>query len=614
MERTTSQKRIRRLTFPRAGGLLCALALALIAPFSQATVRPVAAQAGPAGPTEPVVVPMRAANTAEPITDRVIVKYRDQAATQGLQAGLAGKSEAEQATALSATAGQSLSFVRDMSDGAQVWRITLPASAAGTAAPALTADTAETVAARLAALPGVEYAEPDRIRRAYAIPNDPGYSSQWHYSDAVGGIDAPAAWDLTTGSPNLTVAVIDTGLLYNHPDLANRAWPGYDFVSDSFMANDGDGRDADATDPGDWITQADLSHSECYGAQVENSSWHGTHVAGTIAAATNNGVGVAGINWNSKVLPVRVLGKCGGYDSDIADAMRWAAGLSVSGVPANPHPARVLNFSLGGSGSCPATYQNAINAVRAVGAVVVVAAGNSNQDVSNSAPANCSGVIAVAATTKTGSRASYSNYGSGVTVAAPGGDSAGYILSTWNSGTTTAGTNGYGYMAGTSMATPHVVGVVSLMLSVNPNLTPDQVTQYIRSTARAFPSGSSCSTSICGAGIVDAAAAVRAAGAAVGPTITSLSPAWKQVGSAGFTLTVNGQNFASDATVLWNGATRTTTFVSSTKLTAVINTADLAATGFDNVTVRRTDNMTSAPASFVVMTVRSQTYLPFIGR
>jgi serine protease len=611
MERTTSQRRIRSLTLPRVGGLLCTLMLALITPLSPVTASP--AGAAQTAPTAPVVVPMRADATAEPITDRVIVKYRNPTTTPGLQADLAGKPQAEQASALSAAAGQSLAFVRDMSGGAQVWRIAAPAAAA----PSLAANTAETIAARLAALPSVAYAEPDRIRRAYATPNDPYYGSQWDYSDPTGGINAPAAWDLTTGSAGLTVAVVDTGLVYSHPDLAGRAWPGYDFVSDSFMANDGDGRDPDATDPGDWVTAADTTHAECNGTPTGNSSWHGTHVAGTIGALSNNGVGVAGINWNSMVLPVRVLGKCGGYDSDIADGMRWAAGLSVSGVPANAHPARVLNLSLGGSGACPSTYQSAINDIRAAGAVVVVAAGNGNTDVSNSTPANCSGVIAVAATSQTGGRASYSNYGAGVTIAAPGGDAPNYILSTWNSGTTTQGTNTYGYMEGTSMATPHVAGVVSLMLSVNPGLTPDNVTQIVRATARAFPGGSSCNTSICGAGIIDAAAAVRASAPPANPAITSLSPSWKQAGSGSFTLTVYGQNFANGSTVLWKGAARTTTFVNSARLTALISAADIASAGGADVSVRAPSPSSTmcAPSGFIIMgPIRSRTYLPRIGK
>src|SRR5205823_4685517 len=203
---------------------------------------------------------------------------------------------------------------------------------------------------------------------AMVVPNDTMYGQQWHYFEARGGINLPPAWDVTTGSASLTVAVVDSGVV-PHADLAGRLVPGYDFISDASMSNDGDGRDADARDPGD------------YGCNGAASSWHGTHVAGTIGAASNNGAGVAGINWSSKILPVRVMGKCGGYTSDIVDGMRWAAGIAVIGVPANANPARVINLSLGSDGACSSAFQSAVNDVIARGTVVVAAAGNSNSDV-----------------------------------------------------------------------------------------------------------------------------------------------------------------------------------------------------------------------------------------
>ena len=236
---------------------------------------------------------------------------------------------------------------------------------------------------------------------------------------------------------------------------------------------------------------------------------------------SNNGLGVAGINWVSKIQPLRVLGKCGGYTSDIADAIRWGAGLSVSGLPANTTPSDVLNLSLGGSGVCSSTYQNAINAAVAAGTVVVVAGGNSNANAASYQPASCASVITVAATGHTGSRAYYSNYGATIEIAAPGGDSqAGKtILSTLNAGTTTPGADSYANYQGTSMATPHVVGVVSLMLSVNPSLTPAQVTTMLQATSTPFPAGSTCSTSTCGSGILNAAAAVAQAVGGPPPTL-----------------------------------------------------------------------------------------------
>lgn len=346
--------------------------------------------------------------------------------------------------------------------------------------------------------PSVEYAEPDRIMLPQFTPNDPRYGEQWHYFESTGGIRANAAWDVVTGS-GVNVAVIDTGYR-PHADLSGQFVGGYDFITNLSVAADGDGRDADASDPGDSTTAGQCGP----GSGGSRSSWHGTHVAGTIAAKTNNALGVAGVAFNAKVVPVRVLGKCGGYTSDIADAIIWSSGGSVSGVPANANPARVINMSLGGGGACGSTSQNAINSARSRGTVVIVAAGNSNTNASGSNPANCAGVVTVAATGRSGGKASYSNYGAVVDVAAPGGDAGGGILSTLNAGTTTPGADSYAFYQGTSMATPHVAGVAALMLSKTPGLTPDQIESTLKSTARAFPG--TCNS--CGAGIVDAARAI----------------------------------------------------------------------------------------------------------
>ena len=232
--------------------------------------------------------------------------------------------------------------------------------------------------------------------------------------------------------------MIDTGYR-PHADLAGRFVSGYDFIGDPLVANDGGGRDADASRSGRLDHERRERERVLPGCGTRNSSWHGTHVSGTIGASSNNALGVAGINWVSHVQPLRVLGKCGGYTSDIADAIRWAAGLPVAGVPANATPDDVVNLSLGGGGACGSTFQSAIDAAVAAGTVVVVAAGNSNADASGFSPANCNNVITVAATGHTGSRAYYSNYGASVEIAAPGGDAllGKTILSTLNTGTTT---------------------------------------------------------------------------------------------------------------------------------------------------------------------------------
>lgn len=357
----------------------------------------------------------------------------------------------------------------------------------------------------LAANPQVEYVEEDRIMTALLTPTDTRYAEQWHYYEGTGGLSLPAAWDITNGS-GVTVAVLDTGYR-PHVDLAANIVGGYDFVSDSFVGNDGNGRDSNPQDPGDWNTAGQCGT----GIEASNSSWHGTHVAGTIGAVTNNGNGVAGVAYGARVVPVRVLGRCGGYTSDIADAIVWASGGTVSGAPTNANPARVINMSLGGGGACDTTTQNAINSARSRGTVVVVAAGNSNTNASGSSPANCSGVITVASTNRSGGKSYFSNFGAVVDVAAPGGDvrssAANGVLSTLNSGTTTPGSDTYAFYQGTSMAAPHVAGVVALMLSRNSALTPDEVESRLKSSTRAFPS--TCSQ--CGTGIVNALAAVNAA-------------------------------------------------------------------------------------------------------
>lgn len=369
-----------------------------------------------------------------------------------------------------------------------------------------------------AARPDVEYAQPNYILRiSDRTPNDPRYPEQWHYfsngaaaGQSPGGINLPKAWDVSTGSQAVVVAVIDTGILPNHPDIQGspNLVPGYDMISDASIGNDGGGRDGDPTDPGDAVAAG-----ECYpGSPALPDSWHGTHVAGTIGVGqTNNSVGVAGINWNVKVQAVRVLGKCGGTTADINDGIRWAAGLSVPGVPANPTPAKVINMSLGTPPGNPCSRspstQAAINDAVSMGATVVVAAGNDATDASQVFPASCSNVVTVAASDFRGHLATrYSNYGSTVEILAPGGDvrrddngdgRPDGVLSLVHPN---AGT--YANYNGTSMAAPHVAGVAALILAQQPSLLPSQVLANLQ--ANALPRTAAQCPQPCGAGLLSA--------------------------------------------------------------------------------------------------------------
>ena len=359
---------------------------------------------------------------------------------------------------------------------------------------------------------------------AGVTPLDALFKDQWYLTSKY-GINATNAWSKTMGSKNIVVAVLDSGIT-KHPDLDNQVIPGYDFVSDVRSSNDGDGWDPNNADPGDWFGN-------------EASSWHGTHVAGIIAAQSDS-VGVTGIAPNVKIQPIRALGVDGGNSSDLIAALRWAAGLSVPGVPTNPTPAKVVNLSMGTDSYTPCRLRGqslgatevALADLKAAGVTVISAAGNFNVPASESYPGNCYPTINVGATAFSGDRASYSNYSVpdstgqmvGVDISAPGGDSKfpgdspvgskGKIVSTWNDGKTVAGNATYEGEEGTSMATPVVAGVVALIYSVKPNITFDQVWEVLSKTVTKFPSGSVCETkNICGIGIVNAGAALAAASA-----------------------------------------------------------------------------------------------------
>lgn len=422
----------------------------------------------------------------------IIIKYRQGTAlTKRLSSQYAGQNAAGLGFTKASTAanrqGISLLFDKTLATGGHLLRQST------TLRPAQLRHLIQEIAQD----PSVEYVEADGIRRHMWAPNDPSYMWQWQYwlTQATTNIAMPAAWDLASGN-GVRVAVIDSGITA-HPDLAPNLIGGYDFISSAWMGNDGNGRDSDPSDPGDAVSASD-SYWECGDDYTEYpSSWHGTHVAGIVSAVANNGIGIAGVAHGAKVVPVRVLGRCGGQTSDIADAVIWAAGGSVAGVPANPYPARVINLSLGAWDVCSATEQAAINTARGLGALVVVSAGNESDNVLNHAPANCDGVLTVGASSDLSDKAYFSNFGATVGMSAPGAN----ILSTYNLGYWGPGTADYDYMNGTSMAAPHVAGVAALLLQLNPGFTADQVAARLKLGTTAF-SGGSCSG--CGAGHLNA--------------------------------------------------------------------------------------------------------------
>ncbi len=627
-----------------------------------------AAFALPAGADRPL--PAGARTPLPPVEGEVIVKFK---ATADLTRQYALSSRAEASTV------RNVLTERANVMGARLGRTLQAGPAVGANIQVLRASgiTAAELAAQLAADPDVEFAEPNQRMRRTAAPNDPLYaasaterrsngssmqdgpaSGQWYLRapaatlalGPVSSIDIETAWARTRGNSSVVVAVLDTGVRSEHPDLAGRLLPGYDFVSNTTVANDGGGRDSDPSDPGDWLTSAESRTTTFSGCTASDSSWHGTSTASLIGAATDDNNGMAGAAPGVRVLPVRVLGKCFGDSADIQAAMRWAAGISVPGVPDNPNPAKVLNLSLGGSSAtCSRDYQDAVDQVRARGTIVVAAAGNSAGGPVGS-PANCTGVIAVAGLRHAGTKVGFSDLGSQISIAAPAGNcinvSSGAacvypILAATNTGfqgpDRSGWTDSYNITVGTSFAAPLVAATAALMVSERLTLTPDQALATLKATARPFPTTGGdnsivpflavrrcdepnrfnqttdptnygldlqcyCTTSTCGAGMLDAGRAVAAiAGPQAAITVSTAAP------TAGSAVTLSGSGSsasgsASLSTYLWeitDGGGIVTAFSSATNAA----TATLTPSAAGSFTVRLTVTDSTGASANTTQTV-----------
>lgn len=537
------------------------------------------------------------------------------------------------------------------------------------------------LAAAVASDADVEWVEIDRRRFIQAAPvNDPLYpddlsaaaapngpvSGQWYLRAPTAAVKASInvepAWIITKGSTSVVIGDIDTGIT-SHPDLNSKLLTGYDFIGDVPTANDGNGRDSDPSDPGDYVTAAENSNKNgsFYGcndngtgaAVAENSSWHGTQTAGILGAATNNATGMAGTAYNVPVIPARALGKCGGYDSDIIAAAQWLGGIAVSGVPANAHPVRVINMSLGSQDACTSGYRDALTALRNKGVVVVAAAGN-DEGLPVGTPANCTPystdadqtpiVIAVAGLRHAGTKVGFSDIGPEVTIAAPGGNCVNTtgaclypILTTSNTGTTGPGSATYSDgmshpSLGTSFATPLVTGTVALMLSANPALSNADVVRILKATARPFPTTSDtgtvpvctppvsggatqdeciCTTGTCGAGMLDAGAAVNqvwteAGGAVIAPVAAiSASSATVQAPNS-ITLDGSGSTTSSTGAAItgyaWSIDNAAVATLSATSGASVTLTGVAAGTATVTLTITDADNRTATTTHAITVT------------
>jgi serine protease len=618
------------------------------------------------------------------LTDRIIVKWR----TSGV-AAVQIDSPALRAQRLSAANGIHVQSARNLYGAIDVVQLD----------HVLTHGPMMALLARLRADPGIEYAEPDGLRFIEAFPqtapNDPHFVAgsdangswlgQWYLqsssSTTPAALSVTTAWLSTLGSPSVSVAVIDTGIIDAHPDLEPNLLPGYDFVSCDqqndpttgtcsstsptyYFANDGHGWQPDAADPGDYIDASDITlpvfqNADC--TTVTPSTWHGTKVAGVIGAVANNGIGIAGIAPQTMLLPIRAVGACTGHVSDIAAAIEWASGNAVTGVSQSVTEldgithASIINLSLGAATPCSATEQSAVSDAINAGVLVVAAAGNEGGPVD--APASCTGVLSVAGLRYVGTKVGYSNLssapstngttstpGASVTIAAPAGDCVNLLTTepclysietTSDAGDTTPSpTPGFYTYAlldpaylnaggnplnegnvGTSFAAPMASGVAALMLASNPALTPTEVISRLQSSALPFPSTSPtsptppmcqlastatdangnytdtsqdteciCTTATCGAGMLNAGAAVVAAeGIAVQITLSSTT------GSPGQHITLNGSGSTASAGYTITSYQWTTTPSTSDQLiNANQAVATLVVPSFRSITVNLT--------------------------
>ena len=481
------------------------------------------------------------ARPAPAYTGNYIVRWRSPPAADD------GSADADNMRHVLDATGIALSVKRHMAGQLQLLTPAEAGLSGISGTPGIAGADPEAIAATLRKDPRIADAVPDRLLRLHdTLPNDPEFGVSQPYlqapSVAAGGVNLPKAWDRSRGSSGIVIAVLDTGILA-HPDLDGRVVAGYDVISNTSVANDGGGRDADPSDPGDNIPATSPPFVCPDGSQPApaNSSWHGTRVAGVIGAVTDNGLNTAGVDWNARLLPVRVSGRCGALLSDAVDGMRWAGGLPVPGAPVNGTPARVINISLGG-GSCSSIEQQAIDDLAAAGVVVVAATGNDRGPVE--APADCRGVVSVTAHVNDGESASYADIGPQVTLSAPGGgcgvskmngssctEPVSVIRTLSNSGQTSPGAFTVTSSAGTSFAAPMVSGVIGLMLALQPAMTPTDIVNALKTSARPHPAGTYCAANqnMCGAGLLDADAALSA----TAPATTAAQAPAPVAGSSG---------------------------------------------------------------------------------